>query len=602
MGEYWGRKNILQNIRDICFWQMSFLFIGGFMVFRKNIIVLLIITTMILILSSCSGQDNNQLNESKLVPKEEIVTEEQAMLKNMALALDNNNFEEVKRIYKIFEEKYSDSEIKSNAKSIYRAALEYEENFNKKEKEKEEEIQKAKEYLNKLKINYDDVTDTNWYYQNYFEHYVNKNLVSILFAEKNDNIQIFLKLSYKGNAYIDFEKILLSHEGNTKEIEFNKENKYKDEKYNEFWEWVSVKIDDELLEFLVKLSMSDSSKIRFVGKYTEDRELTGIEKNGIIDVSNGYKALKILKQYSAIETYEIEKNTNSNEENEYIVSVNNQYILLEEYLNELRIKKEAYENQYGKDIWDTEMENGENYEVFLKKELLENMITNKALEIEAAKSGIGLSKEDFDKKFEEYKSQFDTEKAYLYFLESNKMTEEYIKRIIRRDEIINKYLNKYMDDLNIQSREIEEYYNNKNDFDKVRASHILVDDIELAQDIISKLNEGEDFAEMAKKYSIDGSASRGGDLGFFSKGEMIPEFEKVAFDLEEGQISEVFNTEFGYHIIKVTDKKSSFDENREEVEEEYKSKMLEDRIKEIRAEAEVEQLIDISAISITNLQ
>jgi len=159
-----------------------------------------------------------------------------------------------------------------------------------------------------------------------------------------------------------------------------------------------------------------------------------------------------------------------------------------------------------------------------------------------------------------------------------------------------------MDDLNIQSREIEEYYNNKNDFDKVRASHILVDDIELAQDIISKLNEGEDFAEMAKKYSIDGSASRGGDLGFFSKGEMIPEFEKVAFDLEEGQISEVFNTEFGYHIIKVTDKKSSFDENREEVEEEYKSKMLEDRIKEIRAEAEVEQLIDISAISITNLQ
>jgi hypothetical protein len=292
---------------------MSFLFIGGFMGSKKNIIVLLTITTMILTFSSCSGKDNNQLNESKLVPKEEVITEEQAMLKNMAQALDNNNFEEVKRIYKVFEERYSDSALISNAKSIYRAALEYEENFNKKEKEKEEEIQKAKEYLNKLKINYDDVTDTNWYYQNYFEHYVNKNLVSIQFAEKNDNIQIFLKLSYKGNAYIDFEKILLSYEGNTKEIEFNKDNKYKDEKYNEFWEWVSVKLNDELLEFLINLSMSDSSKVRFVGKYTEDRELTGIEKNGIIDVSNGYKAIKVLKQYNAIETYEIEKNTNSNE-------------------------------------------------------------------------------------------------------------------------------------------------------------------------------------------------------------------------------------------------------------------------------------------------
>ena len=89
---------------------------------------------------------------------------------------------------------------------------------------------------------------------------------------------------------------------------------------------------------------------------------------------------------------------------------------------------------------------------------------------------------------------------------------------------------------------------------RVRASHILVSSLEEANKVIEELNKGMDFGELAKKYSSCPSSENGGDLGLFGKGQMVKEFEDAAFSLEIGKNSGPVKTQFGYHIIKVTEK------------------------------------------------
>ncbi len=88
----------------------------------------------------------------------------------------------------------------------------------------------------------------------------------------------------------------------------------------------------------------------------------------------------------------------------------------------------------------------------------------------------------------------------------------------------------------------------------VRASHILVDTQEQAFLIKKQINNGASFEEMAKKYSKCPSGKTGGDLGYFEKGEMVPTFEKAAFEMPVGIVSEPIETPFGWHLIKVYDK------------------------------------------------
>lgn len=91
----------------------------------------------------------------------------------------------------------------------------------------------------------------------------------------------------------------------------------------------------------------------------------------------------------------------------------------------------------------------------------------------------------------------------------------------------------------------------------------------IAEDVLNQIKQGTNFEELAKKYSEDGSAQEGGDLGWFPKGKMVPEFEKVAFSLKKGEISpELVQTEYGYHIIKVEDKKT------EKIKDEKTGKMV----------------------------
>lgn len=109
-----------------------------------------------------------------------------------------------------------------------------------------------------------------------------------------------------------------------------------------------------------------------------------------------------------------------------------------------------------------------------------------------------------------------------------------------------------------------------------RASHILVADEAQAKLIADELSKGGDFAELAKKNSIDATASRGGDIGFFRTGQLVPEFEKACLKLNVGQTGDVLHTQFGYHIIKLTDKREaavqSYDEAKRAIDSELSRK------------------------------
>jgi len=90
---------------------------------------------------------------------------------------------------------------------------------------------------------------------------------------------------------------------------------------------------------------------------------------------------------------------------------------------------------------------------------------------------------------------------------------------------------------------------------QARASHILVKTEDEANRLMKRINEGEDFADVAKRFSKCPSGKNGGDLGWFGKGQMVPEFEKVAFENDAGKMVGPIKTQFGFHVIKITGKK-----------------------------------------------
>ncbi|RYG72861.1 foldase [Lentibacillus lipolyticus] len=129
------------------------------------------------------------------------------------------------------------------------------------------------------------------------------------------------------------------------------------------------------------------------------------------------------------------------------------------------------------------------------------------------------------------------------------------------------------EDMDISKKELKEKYERMKT--EIKAKHILVDKEETAKEVKKKLENGGDFADLAKEYSTDkASAENGGDLGYFSTGKMVPAFEDKAYSMEKGEVSDPVKTEHGYHIIKVTDKREkeedigSFEDNKNNIRRE----------------------------------
>lgn len=155
--------------------------------------------------------------------------------------------------------------------------------------------------------------------------------------------------------------------------------------------------------------------------------------------------------------------------------------------------------------------------------------------------------------------------------------QEELKKV--KENVLKQYaIRKELSQITISDEEVEEYYkDNKLSFQKpeeVNASHILVDTKEEAEEIKNKIENGESFEAAAKEFSKCPSKDQGGNLGNFSKGKMVPEFETAAFDMNKGEISDPVKTQFGYHLIKLNDKQDSKINSYEDVKDNLKNQLL----------------------------
>ncbi len=296
-----------------------------------------------------------------------------------------------------------------------------------------------------------------------------------------------------------------------------------------------------------------------------------------------------------------------------VAVVNGVEISADDFRKTVATYKESISKMYGDELWNQEVKGGVKYKDEMKKAILQQMIQEQVIYQEAKKEKLEAKSEEVDKQFKQLKESISKDKEYEKFLKDNDIDDEFLKAQLAKDISIQNYKTNFDKNTKISEEEMKKYYEeNKNNYidDEVKASHILISTVdpktnkpvseakkkeakEKAEEVLKKAKSGEDFAKLAKEYSDDkGSAENGGDLGFFSKGEMVPEFEKAAFSMDKDEISDLVESQFGYHIIKVTDKKYkeyTFDEVKDNIKQNLLYKKYTEQVDKLTKEAKIEK-------------
>jgi len=211
-------------------------------------------------------------------------------------------------------------------------------------------------------------------------------------------------------------------------------------------------------------------------------------------------------------------------------------------------------------------EEGEDGQKSFRTRVLEELIDRELLYQESLKAGVSIDEESVQSRMDQLKGRFPDEEVFPKALSDMNMTENDLKRHIDRGMSISKYVDEaFVQTTEVTEKAVEDFYNEHPEAftrpERVRARHILLEkkpdaspetlekNRELLASLREKVRDGEDFGELAKEYSDCPSSSQNGDLGFFGKGQMVPEFEEVAFALEPGAVSEIVETQFGIHLI-----------------------------------------------------
>lgn len=277
-----------------------------------------------------------------------------------------------------------------------------------------------------------------------------------------------------------------------------------------------------------------------------------------------------------------------------VAKVNGDTISKTEFNKAFEMVKKGYEDQLGPDIMSQEAEKGKTVEELIKENILEVLIMEKIELKEAKKNKMTATDEEVNELIKQYKEKLGGEEEYKKFLENNNVDESYFKEMVKKEKTIEKYREDYINKTEVTDEEAKKFFDeNKDAYEVVKASHILVETEEEAKNILERIEKGEDFKALAKEKSKDeGSAKEGGDLGYFTKDKMVPEFSKVAFSLKPGEVSEVVKSQYGYHIIKVEDKIDKYDKANDEMKDEIvqgiKVTRFQEHLEKMRDEAKVD--------------
>lgn len=288
-----------------------------------------------------------------------------------------------------------------------------------------------------------------------------------------------------------------------------------------------------------------------------------------------------------------------------VAKVNGEGITVSEFEQQLKFTKFMSTLNYGDGIWEMMKSQNPDYQNMIKNQVLDQLIKVEELEEYAKKNNVKPDEKTLKAIKEENKKKFSEKAIKEKFSKTGldeKFMDEYAEKIALMDSL-SKYLLKKAEPTEKQMKEFYEK-NNK----KVDASHILISTVDLntrkpldakqkeaakklAEKVYEEAKSGKDFAELAKKYSQDpGSKDKGGELGVFGKGAMVPEFEKEVFSMKVGEISKPVETQFGYHIIKnnkiVTEKFSAM---KQQIRQELIQKNMKDLVEKIEKDSKVEK-------------
>lgn len=223
------------------------------------------------------------------------------------------------------------------------------------------------------------------------------------------------------------------------------------------------------------------------------------------------------------------------------------------------------------------------YEVLVEQsgaEGLNVLISEKIIDMEVRKQKIKIDEKDIENEIENLKESYGGEESLAAALQMNGLSMDDVNRSIAMNLKIEKLLESR---ISVTEEEKKQFFEtNKAMFaeaEQVKVSHILVETEEKAEELLAKLDEGSSFTELAQEYSIDETTKeQGGDLGYFSRGEMVEEFENAAFELEVDEISEPVQTDYGFHIIKLEDRMEAKEPSLEEAEEEIEDMIQKQKI------------------------